>query len=671
MPRILVIDDRAATRALLVSALAPAGHEVIEAPDDLPPLEAARRVRPDLVICDIFMPAGDGYELVRMLRREPQLAPVPVIFHTAHFNRREAVSLARACGVTCVLTKPTSPDDILRTVTAVLAGENLLPEALESEQAPDFLRLVSNKLVETAGELEWASSRLMALMEMCLQLAAEREPADMVKIVSRGTRDLVAARHAVVALWEQGPPAASHVAVSGLSEEATAAVEAGLTSPTPHPTPLAAKEPLRRAGPVSDADDLGLPWSYPPVGTMLVVPVKSPGRNHGWICATSRISGEAFTPEDERLLTIFAAYLARVFENYCLLAELSHRSRQLELEVAQRSASQWRAELQCAVSNALAVAITLEDAAPRMLGAICGKGGFALAELWEIDEARGRLRHVDTWHEAGLPAEAFLEDTRALTFGRGQGLPGRVWEAEALVWVAALRDEPGFLRAASAHAAGLKSGIGFPVVVRGRLSGVLCVFGQVCRQPDADLISLFQSLGAQVGQFVERRRQEERLVRLSRIHAVLAQAGSPIGREETRRNLFRRACRIAVEDGGFAYAQVFVRDGDGPVCVAATSEPEQETLQGVEAAETVFRVSDLVIDNLCGFTHPGDGAMVALPLAHGGRVRAVLTLHARATGVFVGSELVMVRQMAADVSLALDALESRMAMRFGAAHEAL
>lgn len=671
MPRILVIDDHAATRALLVSALAPAGHEVIEAGEDVPPLEAARQARPDLVICDIFMPAGDGYELVQMLRRDPLLAHVPVIFYTAHFHRREAVALARACGVTCVLTKPTTAADILNTVDAVLAGESQQPEAREGEVAPDFLRLVSNKLVETAGELEWTSSRLMALMEMCLELTAAREPSDMVRIVSRGTRDLVAARHAVVALWEPGVPSTSHVAVSGLSEEAAAAVEAGLTSSTPHPTPLAAREPLRRAGPVSDADDLGLPWAYPPVGTMLVVPVKSPNRDYGWICATSRISGDAFSPEDERLLTIFAAYLARVFENSCLLAELSRRSRQLETEVAQRSASQWRAELQCAVATALAVASTLDEAAPQMLRAICTLGGFAVAELWEIDEAKGRLRHVETWHEAGLPIDAFLEETRTLTFGRGQGLPGRVWEAEMLVWLACLRDEPSFLRAASADAAGLKSGIGFPVVVRGRLSGVLCVFGQVGRPPDVELRTLFQAVGAQVGQFIERRRQEARLVRLSRIPAMLAQAGSLIGSGETRRGLFQRACTIAVEQGGFAVAQVYVKEADGTLTVAAASGPAAAGTSGMAAAEQVFRSGEPVIDNLRGLGRPREGALAALPLAHGGRVRAALVLHAETTGVFEGAELVLVRQMAADVSLALDALESQLALRLGAASDAV
>ncbi len=671
MSRILVIDDHAATRDALTAALAPSGHEVIVAGEGAP-LEAARKAQPDLVISDIFMPSGDGYELVQVLRRDPRLARVPVIFYTAHFNRREAVSLAQACGVTCVLTKPTSGEDILRTVNAVLAGEQVRPQGQGVGDA-DFLRIVSNKLVETAGELEWASSRLMALVEMCLELTAGREPGEMVKIFSRSTRDLVAARHAVVALWEPDVPTGSHVAVSGLSEEAAAAVEAGLTGPLPYPTPLSARGPLRRNGPVADADHLGLPWPYPPVGSMLVVPVKSDSRQYGWVCATSRISGDTFTMEDERLLSIFAAYLARVFENYCLLTELSARSRELELEVARRSASQWRAELQCAVANALAAASTLQDAAPKMLEAICTRGGFALADLWEIDEGNGRLVPVDNWHVGLTHMETFKADTRTLSFRKGEGLPGRVWAAEAPVFIADLQKEPNFLRAESAALAGLKSGMGFPVVVRGRLSGVLCVFEQTGRPPDADLITLFQAVGGQVGQFIERRRQEERLIRLSRTHAVLAQAGSLIGSEETRKGLFQRACRIAVEDGGFAFAQVFAKDEDGHLRVVAASDGirEGKSASGTAIAEAVFATGEAVIDNVRGSARLGDGALAALPLAHGGRVRAVLMLHAEAPQVFAGTELMVIRQMAADVSLALDSLESRMAMRFGAAYGAV
>lgn len=667
MATILIVDDHAANREFLVTLLKHGGHRLTEASDGSSALQMARDERPDLVISDILMPSGDGYELVRSLRREPLLAEVPVVFYTAHFNEREALNLARACGVKYVLTKPAEPGDVLRVVQDALAGcDGAASQGGDTPQSVDqhYLRLVSSKLVQTTQELEWTTSRLMALIEMCIQIAAEREPEQMVKTFCRWTRDLVAARHAVVGLWEAGSPSTGYIAVSGLSDEAAEAVEAGLTSVTPHPVPLSATGPLRRAGPVSDADDVGLPWAYPPVGAMLVVPVKSPTRQYGWVCATSKISGQAFSADDERLLTIFASYLGRIFENHCLLSELSTRSRQLEMEVAQRAASQWRAEMQFEVARVLAQTSTIEEAAPEVLKAICTKAGFTIGELWEINRDEERLCHVATWHAGIEGIDAFMAETKAAIFSHGGGMPGQVWRDEAPVWVADVEKDAGFLRSASASAAGIKSAVAFPVVARGRIAGVLGFFGENVRPPDPDLVLLFRAIGGQVGQFIDRRAQEERLARLSRMHAMLASAGELISYAKNKAALFDGACRIAIEDGKFAYAQVRIRDEDGGLSTVASARLAGATpkpdVGGVDRLTAdVFAGRGPVIDNERGFSRAGDGSCAGLPLDHGGKVRAVLVLHSSAPGFFTPSELVIVKQVAVDISMALDSLQSR------------
>ncbi|TCT07964.1 response regulator [Aquabacter spiritensis] len=516
MATILIVDDHAVNREVLVSLLKHGGHRLTEAADGSAALEAAREVPPDLIISDILMPSGDGYELVRNLRREPGLARVPVIFYTAHFNAPEAMSLARSCGVRHVLTKPAEPEKMLSTVESVLAEgalkvEEMSPAALDEQQ----MRVVSDKLAETTGELERMSSRLMALIEMSLQIAAEREPDSLVQTFCRWTRDLVAARHAIVALWSHGADPGCHIAVSGLSDEAAQAVEAGLMSSAPQPAPLSATGPMRRAGPVADADQMGLPWAYPPVGGMLVVPVRSPTRQLGWVCATSKVGGEAFSEEDERLLGIFAAYLARTFENDCLLSEVSERTRRLEEEIARRSESQWRAELQYAIAHVLAATSHIEDAAPDVLKVICQKAGFTCGELWEVVADDAPLRLVGLWHPASETAGAFLSATRAAAFLRGVGMPGRAWDRSAPVWIPDVRADPGFLRGLTAAGAGLQAALALPALVGGRVVGIIGFFGPSLRTPAPDLIDLFATIGGQVGQFIERRAQELQLKRLA------------------------------------------------------------------------------------------------------------------------------------------------------------
>src|ERR1700746_814560 len=105
MARVLVVDDHAANRELLVTLLKHAGHEPLEAADGYLALAQVRAARPDLVICDILMPPMDGYEFVRQMRADPDVASTEVIFYTAMFLEREARNLAASCGVSRVLIK--------------------------------------------------------------------------------------------------------------------------------------------------------------------------------------------------------------------------------------------------------------------------------------------------------------------------------------------------------------------------------------------------------------------------------------------------------------------------------------------------------------------------------------------------------------------------------------
>lgn len=656
LAKILIVDDHAVNREFLATVLKHGGFAIVEALDGWSAMELARAEHPDLIISDILMPSGDGYELVQALRREPALADIPVIFYTAHFNEREALSLARACGVRQVLTKPADPEEVLSVVQGLLAGESATTATGAQGEVAErhYMRLVADKLVKTADELEWTTSRLMALIEMCLQISAEREPGQLVKTVSRWTRDLVAARHAVVALWEPGATATSFVAVSGLSDEAAAAVEAGLTSSIPHPVPLSATGPLRRSGPVGDADDFGLPWAYPPVGAMIVVPVRSPTRQYGWICATSRISGDAFSADDERLLNIFASYLGRIFENHCLMSELSDRSRQLEVEMARRSASQWRAEMQGAVTAAVDQGADVTECAVAMLQAICTKGGFALGDLWETVDAEDHLVPMATWHRAHPGMEQFVEGTRALTFLRGQGVPGRVWRAEAPIWIPNVENEPAFRHTASALAAGLRSAVAFPVRLRGRVAGVICLFADMVRPPDADLMDLFGTIGAQAGQLLERKRLEERVRLLSERCTLVRAIAALVGQAETRAGLFERVCRILMESGIYAQAQICIMDPQGRIQVAAASGPAPGEVSPL--AQLAFGTREAAADNAHGLEGLGAGSSAAFPVMLQGRVRAVLVLHARTPGHFATAEIENTNLITGSIALALDAL---------------
>src|SRR5204862_255516 len=86
MATILIVDDRPTNRQFLLTLLGYSDHRLLEAANGADALERVRAERPDLVITDILMPTMDGYEFVRHLRADPDLAPMPVIFYTATYD---------------------------------------------------------------------------------------------------------------------------------------------------------------------------------------------------------------------------------------------------------------------------------------------------------------------------------------------------------------------------------------------------------------------------------------------------------------------------------------------------------------------------------------------------------------------------------------------------------
>jgi signal transduction histidine kinase len=157
MAQVLVVDDRAANRELLVTLLRHGGHEPKEAADGFEALRAVRAGAPDLVITDIVMPGMDGYEFVRKLRAEPAIEQPRVVFCTATYLAGQAQELANACGIDCVIEKPVDAATFLDTVREVLASD------MDGAPLPDesfdqvHLRVVNQKLLEKVTELETAN----------------------------------------------------------------------------------------------------------------------------------------------------------------------------------------------------------------------------------------------------------------------------------------------------------------------------------------------------------------------------------------------------------------------------------------------------------------------------------------------------------------------------------
>jgi CheY-like chemotaxis protein len=121
MATIMIVDDDPSTRDLVNAILSYAGHQLREATDGAEALAQAKAHPPDLVIADMMMPGMGGFEFVHLLRQNPALARTPVVFYTAtSYGESDARTLARACGVTQILTKPAESQEILDVVSKSL-----------------------------------------------------------------------------------------------------------------------------------------------------------------------------------------------------------------------------------------------------------------------------------------------------------------------------------------------------------------------------------------------------------------------------------------------------------------------------------------------------------------------------------------------------------------------
>jgi two-component system, cell cycle sensor histidine kinase and response regulator CckA len=154
MASVLVVDDNAVNRDLVVTLLGYRGHRVVEAADGAEALATARAERPDLVITDLLMPVIDGYELIREIRADPMLSATPVIFYTANYVHAEVAPVAAALGVRHIVEKPIDPRDLLLAVDDALAHGGPAPSAPPETFRREHLRALSTKLVGKVQELE-------------------------------------------------------------------------------------------------------------------------------------------------------------------------------------------------------------------------------------------------------------------------------------------------------------------------------------------------------------------------------------------------------------------------------------------------------------------------------------------------------------------------------------
>ncbi|MBI4505632.1 MAG: response regulator [Chloroflexi bacterium] len=171
---VMVVDDSTTQAQKMAQALEAAGFRTRLAQNGRDALEQARRWRPDVIVSDILMPVMDGFALCREVRRDPELAQVPVVLYTITYVDPKDEEFARGIGASRFLVKPKDPEALVQEIRMALANGHTASATApagpgdEAAFVAAYSERLAAKLEEKITDLEAANRQLSQHYEEAL-----------------------------------------------------------------------------------------------------------------------------------------------------------------------------------------------------------------------------------------------------------------------------------------------------------------------------------------------------------------------------------------------------------------------------------------------------------------------------------------------------------------------
>lgn len=119
--KILVVDDEPDLLKVTLLRLKKTGYEVYGGADGREVLDITRRVMPDLIILDVYLPGLNGDELAKILKKDGELKHIPIILISA--TTRTLDVKTRECGADGYIIKPFEPEELIGIVKKILGQD--------------------------------------------------------------------------------------------------------------------------------------------------------------------------------------------------------------------------------------------------------------------------------------------------------------------------------------------------------------------------------------------------------------------------------------------------------------------------------------------------------------------------------------------------------------------
>ncbi len=169
MHKVLVVDDAPDIVRLVRDYLKHAGFSVLVASNGVDALRIARTERPDLIVLDLGLPGRDGLDVTRELRRDPDVASVPIVMLTARADESDKL-VGLELGADDYVTKPFSAKELVARVRAVLRRAQAVAVPAESVVVGDLSIDVPRMAVAVGGrDIGLTATEFQILLVMARQ----------------------------------------------------------------------------------------------------------------------------------------------------------------------------------------------------------------------------------------------------------------------------------------------------------------------------------------------------------------------------------------------------------------------------------------------------------------------------------------------------------------------
>jgi diguanylate cyclase len=420
-------------------------------------------------------------------------------------------------------------------------------------------------------------------------------------------------------------------------------------------TVVAERRPWRTFDSEGQPVHSGLPDSYPPASAFLAVPLCSLTLTYGWLCLADKLGADGFSDEDERVLSVLGAHVGRIYENGKLYRDVQDQTMRLRAEIANRdraltelreSEERFR-QLAENIPDAFIVmtadyshTLYVSPAYEQIWGHACSnlyENPLAWTEAIHPDD-RERMRAETRWDAGGNSADEMFEYRIIRSDGEVRWILSRTFQ------IPGENETP-------ARSIGVATDI------------------------------------------TERKHAEARVEHLNRVYAMLSGINSLIVRITERDELFREACRLAVESGGFKSAWCGWNDDAGKVTPVAWAGDAPNFAQRIwqeigttSHDDTVFTTATRLqkpvictnlgvavtgVLDLKAMMERGQRALVVLPLVVAGKAVGSLTLATDELDFFDEEEMHLLTELSGDISFALDHMEKAERLNYLAYYDAV